>query len=88
MVNGRLEQAKTYPRLARMRQEQGTAQVRFALAGDGRVTACTVTGSTGHESLDEEACALVFRASPLPPPPGAAPNARVELSAPIRFSIR
>ncbi len=86
-INGRLERSKIYPRLARVRREEGAAQVRFTVAPDGTVTACAVTASSGHELLDEEACALVYRASPLPPPPGAAPNTRLDMSAPIRFSM-
>ncbi|MFS2012094.1 energy transducer TonB [Azospirillum sp. CT11-132] len=86
-VNGRLERAKTYPRLARVRREEGTAQVHFTVARDGTVTACTVTGGSGHDLLDTEACALVYRASPLPPPPGAGPNGHMDLSVPIRFSL-
>nr|WP_246307394.1 energy transducer TonB [Azospirillum melinis] len=86
-VNGRLERAKTYPRLARMRREEGTVQVRFTLARDGTVTACTVTGGSGHDLLDVEACALVYRASPMPPPPDAGPGGRLDMAVPIRFSL-
>ncbi|WP_455179324.1 energy transducer TonB [Azospirillum melinis] len=86
-VSGRLERAKTYPRLARVRREEGTARVSFTVAQDGVVTACTVTGGSGHDLLDAEACALVYRASPLPPPPAAGPNGRLDMSVPIRFSL-
>ncbi len=39
----------------------GIARFRLAIAADGKVTDCTITGSTGHSELDQATCALVAR---------------------------
>ncbi|MBX7483709.1 energy transducer TonB [Qipengyuania qiaonensis] len=45
-----------------IRQElTGLAKFRLEIAADGRVTNCTVTGSTGHGELDDATCKLVTR---------------------------
>ncbi len=41
------------------RELTGTARFRLAIAHDGRVTECTITGSTGHTALDTATCRLL-----------------------------
>ncbi|MDP4538966.1 TonB family protein [Qipengyuania sp. DY56-A-20] len=41
------------------RELTGTARFRLEIAADGRVTDCTITGSTGHSILDTATCRLL-----------------------------
>jgi len=48
-----------YPSDAIRREEQGTTRFRLAVGPDGRVTDCTVTGSSGSAALDLATCRLM-----------------------------
>lgn len=48
-----------YPSAAASREETGTVRVRLTIGTDGRVTGCTVTGSSGSSSLDNTTCRLL-----------------------------
>ena len=53
------------------RQElTGTARFRLEIAATGKVTGCTVTGSTGHPELDQATCSLVTRRAKFEPARG------------------
>ncbi|WP_083382849.1 energy transducer TonB family protein [Lysobacter enzymogenes] len=69
LLLGHLERFKRYPRQARRQHQEGVAQVRLSVAGDGRVLAARIETSSGHPLLDAEALAVAERASPVPAPP-------------------
>jgi protein TonB len=48
-----------YPSDAIRREEQGTTRFRLAVGPDGRVTGCTVTGSSGSAALDIATCRVM-----------------------------
>ncbi len=50
-----------YPSGALRREEQGTTRFRLTIGPDGRVTSCSVTGSSGSSELDNTACSLITR---------------------------
>jgi len=50
-----------YPSRAMREERQGTVRFSVSVGADGRVTNCTVTGSSGHSDLDNEACKLITR---------------------------
>lgn len=50
-----------YPAAAQRAEAQGTTTARFTVGTDGRVTSCTVTGSSGNSSLDSTTCSLIQR---------------------------
>jgi len=50
----------------------GTAIVAFTISGGGGVGGVRVTRSSGSSAVDQEAAAMVRRASPFPAPPGGA----------------
>lgn len=55
-----------------IRQEMtGKARFRLEIAADGRVSGCTVTGSSGHPELDAATCALVTRRAKFQPARGS-----------------
>lgn len=78
---------KIYPRRARMRREEGLVQVRFVLNRAGMLVEGIVLRGSGHTALDQEAEAMMRRASPYPHPPADLPGERIEFTVPIDFSL-
>src|SRR5207302_8687236 len=64
-----LNRFKRYPDLARARSSQGDVAVEFTIDRLGSLVASRVVRSSGSQVLDEEALAVLQRASPLPAPP-------------------
>jgi protein TonB len=48
-----------YPQDAIRNEQQGTTAVRLTIDGGGRVSACSVTGSSGSSSLDNATCRIL-----------------------------
>jgi protein TonB len=83
-----LNRYKRYPDAARARGAKGDVRVRFTLDRTGQVTAATVVDGSGYPALDEEALAVLQRASPLPAPPDQVAGATFDLVLPIQFRIK
>ncbi len=49
----------------------GTARFRLEIAASGKVTNCTITGSTGHSELDAATCSLVIKRARFEPARGS-----------------
>ncbi|WP_139139405.1 energy transducer TonB, partial [Sphingobium phenoxybenzoativorans] len=78
---------KIYPRRARMRHEEGRVQVRFVIDRAGVLIEGVIIQGSGNGALDEEAAAMMRRASPFPKAPGDVPGERIEFVAPIEFIL-
>lgn len=63
-----------YPSSALRREEQGTVTMRITIGANGRVEACTVTGSSGSSALDDAACRGMQRYARYNPALNAAGN--------------
>jgi protein TonB len=50
-----------YPPSAIRAEEQGTTRFRLEIGPDGRVSDCTVTGSSGSSALDNATCSIMRR---------------------------
>jgi len=83
-----LERSKRYPAEARVRGEQGVAQLAFSIDRHGGVHHARIVHSSGSSLLDEATLALVERAQPLPPPPPELAGAEIAIVVPIRYNIR
>ena len=83
-----LNRHKRYPDAARSRRAQGIVVVAFRLDGSGQVVASRVTKSSGSLALDDEALAVLKRASPLPAPPEQIAGPMLDLVLPIQFRIK
>ena len=77
-VSGKLE----YPKMAKMRHQEGAALVSFAVDSSGTPTNPTVEKSSGFQSLDDAALNAVKAAAPFPTPAAAGDVVRGS----IRFS--
>ena len=84
LVAARLARFKRYPPEARRRREHGSAVISFVIDGTGRVASVRLVRATGFGALDDEAQAMVRRASPFPPPPR---GAEMTFSAPVSFRL-
>jgi len=67
MVSNKVE----YPKMARMRHQQGAVMLQIALDTAGKPSSTTVEKSSGIQSLDDAAIAAVSAAAPFPAPPEA-----------------
>lgn len=66
----------------------GKARVAFTIDRSGRVLAARLVGGSGNGSFDEEAVAMVRRASPVPPPPADIGGSTISFSVPVDFTRR
>jgi protein TonB len=84
----RLQRFKRYPDEANRRGIKGVAVVRFTVDRTGQVVSSEVLQSSGSPILDEEALALVKRASPFPLPPGTVTDEYLANDFPIWFGMK
>ena len=82
-ILGHLQRFRRYPSAAH--NAVGTVMVRFVLNRAGDVIKTEVTKSSGSGVLDQEALAILHRASPFPPFPAAKSGADDYYIAPIKF---
>ena len=83
-----LQRFKRYPAGSQARNEQGVVLLSFSLDRAGHVLAHSIAKSSGYADLDNEVMAMIMRAEPLPPFPASMPQPRLDLTVPIRFSLR
>lgn len=62
---GRIEELKRYPTLARTNHWEGKVVVSAVIRDDGEVTGVQIAETSGRAVLDEEAMAVMKKASPL-----------------------
>jgi len=79
----RVQRFHRYP--ARAHNESGVAQVEFAIDRAGRVLSSRITKSSGHAVLDQDALALIRRASPFPSPPPSVSDELLTVIIPVRY---
>ncbi len=83
-----LQQYKRYPSEAQSRGEQGVVILGFSVDRGGHVLSRRIVRSSGHPDLDEEVMAMIERAQPLPAFPPSMAQTKLDLTVPIRFSLR
>lgn len=88
MVSAHLNKRKKYPTEARKAREQGVVKVRFTVDRTGNISNVSITGSSGHDILDQATLALMQRVAPLPAMPASMQRDRVTISLPIDYSLR
>lgn len=83
---GAVATRQRYPRLAQLRQWQGTAVLQLELAA-GELLAVRVLSSSGHEILDRQALEMVRAAIPLPRLPDALAGRALTVDVPVVFRL-
>jgi periplasmic protein TonB len=86
-VRARLDEAKQYPWMARLRGLEGTSLVRFRILAGGSVDRIGIIQPSTHRVLDEAAMETVQRAAPFPVFPDEARLERIELNVPVIFEL-
>ncbi|RTL91133.1 TonB family protein [Ancylobacter aquaticus] len=66
----------------------GKAMVTFSINRAGQVLSVRLAGSSGNPRFDEEAVAMLRRASPVPPPPPEVAGSTISFTVPVLFSLR
>lgn len=84
----RLQQYKRYPQSAQAGGEQGVVLLGFSVDRNGRVLEHRIVQSSGYADLDNEVMAMIERAQPLPAFPASMTQSKLDLTVPIRFSLR
>ncbi len=84
---GAVATRQRYPRIALLRQWQGTAVLQLDLAADGRLLGVRVISSSGHDTLDRQALDMVREAVPLPSLPAALAGRPLTVDVPVVFRI-
>lgn len=82
-----LNEYKRYPYGAKLRHEQGTVRLEFAMDRAGKVLSYRIVGSSGFADLDEETREMIREAQPLPPVPPSYPGTVLDLVVPVVFSL-
>ncbi len=77
---------KQYPKIAQMRGWQGEVLLNLYLDSAGRVIRSEVANSSGFESLDNQALAMVKKSN-FPTPPEALKGRSFEISVPVTFKL-
>ncbi|WP_029353922.1 TonB family protein [Bosea sp. 117] len=67
---------------------RGRARVAFTIDRSGRVLSARLAGGSGNARFDDEAVAMVRRASPMPAPPPDIPGGSFSFTVPVDFTQR
>jgi len=76
-----------YPRLARMRNWQGTTQLKLRIGPDGKLQGVSVGRSSGFDLLDAAALQMVQDSLPLPEVPEVLRGRELTMTVPIVFRL-
>ena len=78
---------KDYPRLARIRNWQGTTELTLQIGADGKLQDVHVGHSSGFQVLDAAAIQMVHNAAPLPDVPEALRGRQLTMTVPVVFKL-
>jgi protein TonB len=78
---------KDYPRLARLRNWQGTTELKLQIGPDGKLLDVHVGHSSGFQVLDAAAIQMVQNAAPLPDVPEALRGRELTMTVPVVFKL-
>ena len=83
----RIEALWAYPQDAYSRSETGTAIVRFSIQNDGSLAATGIVASSGSDSLDRGALAVVQAAAPYAPFPATFNLSTLHIVAKFEYEL-
>jgi TonB family protein len=88
MLSRHLNNHKRYPAEATRRGYTGVVNVKFVIDSTGQVLEAAIVKSSGSKALDDEALAMLRRASPVPAPPDIFGGQNTSWILPIEFKIK
>jgi protein TonB len=86
-VKQRIQASRRYPEEARRRGIEGNSTVSFWIGRNGEASGVTLDKSSGDQTLDTEALATIWRASPFPALPQSAADNKRLISTTIVFKL-
>ncbi len=87
MLAQALGKRKDYPRLARIRNWQGTTELKLQIGSDGKLHDVVVGHSSGFPVLDAAAIKIVHESVPLPDMPEALRGREWTVTVPVVFKL-
>jgi len=78
---------KDYPRLARVRNWQGTTELKLQIGTNGKLQDVHVGHSSGFPILDAAAIQMVHDAAPLPEVPETLRGRELTMTVPVVFKL-
>lgn len=85
-VRNTIEDNKQYPHRARMRRQEGTVKIRFAINAKGLTERVELTNSSGSRILDRATLELLSRLR-FEAPPRELDNIPVNITVPVDYSL-
>jgi len=85
---GAARRYKRYPRAAMDNQWEGAAEVAMVIGANGRILEMTISSSSGHEVLDQQAIDMFRKAKPLVPIPAALRGREFRVTLKAIYSLR
>jgi protein TonB len=82
-----VDRHKRYPRIALIRQWQGTVVLQLNIGVDGRIQEHHLARSSGYEALDQQALDMLREAMPLPAMPAQLAGVSLSVDIPVIFRI-
>jgi protein TonB len=82
-----VDRFKHYPRIALLRQWQGTVVLQLSIGSDGRVQDYRLARSSGHDALDQQALDMLRQSLPLPLAPARLAGMDLAVDIPVVFRI-
>lgn len=87
VIKKRLAACWGYPREAKENNMEGKAHALFSLTRDGHLTGIEITGTSGHEVLDQEGLDAIRRAAPFPPFPDSIKVERLNINVTFEYRL-
>ena len=87
LLSQEIAKFKQYPPFAKQSKQQGVVLVQVQIDGLGKLIAVNLYQSSNHELLDNQALAMVRKASPFSKPPPDIENKDLNLVIPIAFNL-
>ncbi len=85
-VRNTIESHKQYPHRARMRRQEGTVKIRFAINASGRAEQVALTDSSGSRILDRATLELLSRLR-FEAPPRELETIPVSITVPVNYNL-
>ena len=82
-----VDRHKHYPRIALMRQWQGTVILQLNIGADGRLQDYRLARSSGYDALDQQALEMLRAAMPLPTIPAQLAGIDLAVDIPVTFRM-
>ena len=86
-IKKKIELVWEYPRLAAMRNQEGSLRLRFIILKDGTLKGVYLLDSSGYRLLDNEALRAVKDAAPFNPIPDRLKTSRLNITATFNYSL-